>query len=291
MVIDCHYHLETRIQSVENLILKMDLNGIDKTALMATMWDPPPDTGEIILKLLRFSLYKKPLRGLAKKLSATFSPEGDIVLPKQTVKLYHEPDNESVAKAMAAFPDRFLGWIFVNPRGKNNPLLEYENWKDSPGFIGVKAHPFWHRFAPIELLPLAEKLAESGKPLLLHLGFDAHGDFISLVERVPNLKLVLAHSAFPCYSDTWKQILDKKNILVDLSADTYVTEKIIKKVVASLGPDRCLFGSDGPYGHKDADGLFDNGLIKRRIEKIFPDQGVQKRILGDNFKELIKAKG
>lgn len=113
MIFDCHYHLETRMQSIENLLDKMDQNGIQKTALMATMWDPPPETAEGLLKLLRFFLYNRPLRGLAKKMSSNFSPEGDIVLPKQTVKLYHDPDNASVADALATHPDRFLGWIFL----------------------------------------------------------------------------------------------------------------------------------------------------------------------------------
>jgi predicted TIM-barrel fold metal-dependent hydrolase len=89
------------------------------------------------------------LRGIAKKLAANFSPEGDIILPKQTVKLYKDPDNESVATALKEHPDRFLGWIFVNPNGKNDILQEYEKWKDTPGFIGVKAHP-WRQFSEID---------------------------------------------------------------------------------------------------------------------------------------------
>jgi hypothetical protein len=37
--------------------------------------------------------------------------------------------------------------------------------KDKPGFIGVKAHPFWHRSPPAELLPVAVELANIGKPM------------------------------------------------------------------------------------------------------------------------------
>lgn len=290
MIIDCHYHLEPRMQTIENLIEKMDLNGIEKTVLMATMWDPPPETGktdEFLLKVLRFLLYHRPIRGLAKKLVANFSPDGDIVLPKETVKLYPDPDNETVAKAIEEYPDRFLGWIFVNPKGKKDPMEEYDKWKDVPGFIGVKAHPFWHQFAPIELLPIAEKVAEAGKPMLLHIGFDSHGDFLSLVRKVPELKLILAHTGFPGYSDSWKLIKDKTNIWVDVSADAYVDEKAIKNVVKYLGADRCLFGTDGPYGHEADDGLFDNGFIKRRVESLFPMLEIRKKILGENFEALI----
>ncbi|MCP4750494.1 MAG: amidohydrolase family protein [Proteobacteria bacterium] len=290
MTIDCHYHLEPRIQPVENLIEKMDRAGIEKTALMPTMWDPPPETPEFLLKLLRFLLTHRTFRGLAKSLAANFTPEGDIKLPKETVKLYPDPDNPSVAEAMEKYPDRFLGWIFVNPRGKNDQMEEYEKWKDAPGFIGVKAHPFWHQYPPIELLPLAEKLAETQTPLLIHVGFDSHGDFKTLTDKLPKLKLILAHTGFPGYSDTWKIIRENENILVDLSADAYVNGKTTRQAVEYLGVDRCLFGTDGPYGHHADDGLFDNGFLKRRIETLFRTEKDQKKLLGENFKELIGAR-
>jgi predicted TIM-barrel fold metal-dependent hydrolase len=275
------------MQTVENLINKMDSSGIDKTALMATMWDTPPETPEFILKILRFLLYHRFARPLAKKLAANFSLEGDIVLPKETVKIYPDPDNNSIADVITKYPDRFLGWIFVNPEGKNNPEKEFDKWKNTPGFIGVKAHPFWHRFEPVKLMPVAAKAAEAGMPLLIHVGFDAHGEFMPLVEEIPNLKLILAHAGFPAYSDTWSIIQDTKNIYVDLSADAYVNSKVTKQVVNKLGVDRCLFGTDGPYGHHADDDLFNNGYIKNRIESLFPDKQIQRQLLGENFREMI----
>jgi predicted TIM-barrel fold metal-dependent hydrolase len=287
MIIDCHYHLETRMQTVENLIAKMDANGIEKTALMPTMWDVPPQTAEFILKLLRLLLYNRFARPMAKKLSANFSPEGDIVLPKETVKIYPDPDNESVAGAMAKHSDRFLGWIFVNPNGQNDPEEEFERWKDVPGFIGVKTHPFWHRYRPEKLLPVATRAAANGMPVLTHVGFDEHGDFLPLVQEIPDLKLILAHAGFPEYSDTWKVIREIQNIYVDLSADAYVNDTATRQVVEYLGAGRCLFGTDGPYGHHAEDGVFDNGFIKRRIESLFSGDDVKKQILGENFLGLI----
>lgn len=287
MIVDCHYHLETRMQSVENLIAKMDAAGIEKTALMATLWDVPPHTPEFLLKALRFFLYHRFLRPLAKRLGAKFSPDGDIVLPKATVKIYQDPDNAEVAAAMSDHPDRFLGWIFVNPRGRNNPVDEFEKWKEYAGFIGVKAHPFWHRYDPVALAPVAEKAAEAGMPLLIHVGFDSQGDYLSLMNAVPGLKLILAHAGFPEFADTWAAIQNMPNVYVDLSADAYVDADVTCHAVAALGADRCLFGTDGPYGHVADDGLFDNGFIKRRIEGLFQDPVVQKKLFSENFQKLI----
>ncbi len=287
MIIDCHYHLETRMQPVENLIQKMDLNGIEKVALVPTMWDVPPHTPEFLLKLLRFVLYHRFFRSMARKMVSNFSPEGYIVLPKKTVKLYKDPENESVSDAIKAYPDRFLGWIFINPKGKNDVIEEYEKWKNQSGFIGVKAHSFWHQFQPEKLAPVAERAAREGKPLLIHVGFDVNGDFEALANEVPELKIILAHAGFPEYSDTWKKIRDHKNIYVDLSADAYVNGKATQQVVEYLGVERCFFGTDGPYGHHADDGMFDNGFIKRRIESLFPGRETRNKLLGDNFRDLI----
>jgi predicted TIM-barrel fold metal-dependent hydrolase len=54
-----------------------------------------------------------------------------------------------------------------------------------------------------------------------------------------------------------------------------------------LSAEKCLFGTDGPYGVHGDDGLFDHGFIKRRIERLFPDKEIQKKLLGENFLELI----
>ncbi|MBU2511471.1 amidohydrolase family protein [bacterium] len=287
MIIDSHYHYESRLQPVDNLIQKMDQNGIEKTVLIATLCDLLPETGELLLKLLRFFLWNKPLRSLARKLSANFTETGDLILPKKTVEIYRHPDNESVARLIKEYPDRFLGWIFLNPADSEDFLEEYEKWKDEPGFIGVKVHPFWHRYPPVKLLPVAEMLAASDKPLLAHVGFGTHGDFMPLVNIFPKLKLILAHTGFPGYRDTWKQIKNHPNIFVDTSADAYVSERFTRDAVDYLGRERVLFGTDGPYGHRlAADRMFDNGYLKRRIESLFADKLTRERILGENFREL-----
>jgi hypothetical protein len=36
--------------------------------------------------------------------------------------------------------------------------------------------------------------------------------------------------------------------------------------------------------------LFDYAFIKRRIERLFPDKEKQKKLLGENFLELIEIK-
>lgn len=287
MIIDCHYHLDPRMQPVENLLAQMDAQKIDKVALMAAVCDPIEETPEYLLKLLRFLLRHRMTRSLSKALVANFDSEGNLKIPGSTVPLYQNPDNKTIADALLEYPDRFLGWIFVNPRGTTDPVEEYNKWKDVKGFIGVKAHSFWHHYPPIELLPVCEKAVSDDKPLIIHVGFGDHGDFLALTKELPDLKLILAHAGFPNYADTWQLIRPFENIHVDLSAHTYVDDKTIEKAVDALGPERCLFGSDGPFGPHGEDGVFDNGRIKNRIEGLFPDSEIRKKLLGENFARLI----
>ena len=286
MIIDCHYHLERRLLTDDELLKKMDECEVDKVALMGVINEPIPKPAEFLLNILRFSLTHSSFRFLAKILVANFTPEGNIKIPTGVFHLYPDPKNEPVFQAVVNKPDRFLGWVFVNPQGKKNQIQELNKWKDKSGFIGVKAHPFWHRYQPIELLPVAVQLAKIGKPLLIHAGFDAHGDYDVLLQKVPNLNLILAHAGFPLYSNTWEKIKNNRNVYVDLSQTSYLNDKTTWRVIEYLGFEKCLFGTDGPYGLHGDDDLFDYAFIKRRIEKLFPDKGIQNRLLGENFLEL-----
>jgi len=287
MIIDCHQHLLPDIIPTETLIAKMDKNGIDKIALMASPCGPIPEPSPILISSMRFSLTRSWLRPLSKKTITRFTEEGDVQLPTSVIKILKKPDNPLVFAAAERHPDRFLAWCMVNPGDNQDALAEYDRWKDHPSCVGVKAHPFWHRFPLKKLLPVAERLVAKKAPLIVHLGFGDNGDILSFADELPELKIIIAHAGFPCYSDTWKIIKNRKKILVDLSATSYVDEKIMAAVASCLGIERCLFGTDGPFGSHNGHEGFDMGLIKRRIEKVFPDKGHQRMILGENFMNFI----
>ena len=289
MVIDCHYHLEERLVPVDELIRKMDAAGVEKIALMGCLNDPFPEPPRVMISILQQLLVHRPLRPIGKMLVADFTKNGIKILGKEYL-VYSDPDNAAVFDAVKKHPDRFLGWIFVNPRGTSDQVAEFEKWRKTKGVVGVKAHCFWHHFAPIELKPVAEKVAAAGLPLIVHFGFGPEGDYAALLKAVPGLKLIMAHTGFPGYSDTWREIKKWKNVFVDLSQTSYVGPRTLRAAVEYLGVDRCLFGTDGPYGFHGPDGTIDYGLIKRRIESAFPEAGTRRRLLGDNFREIARLR-
>ncbi|MBF0451038.1 MAG: amidohydrolase [Candidatus Magnetomorum sp.] len=287
MIIDCHFHFDPRMLSIEQLIQKMDQSQIDKIALIPPLTDPIPDLPKILLELLQWLLKRKTFRPLGRLLCSNFTKQGDIQILLKSYPIYKEPDNATLFDTIDRFPDRFLGWILIHPKSQQDSIAEVHRWIDHPNCVGIKAHPFWHQYAPAELIPVAEIASAKGKPMLIHLGFDDHGDYQRLVQTVPELKLILAHAAFPEYKDQWKSIRSLPNVFVDISQTAYVNIQTIAEVINYLGPEKCLYGSDGPYGSEGQDGLFDFDVILKQIKQTFPDLSVQEAIMGKNFQRLI----
>ena len=91
----------------------------------------------------------------------------------------------------------------------------------------------------------------------MHSGWGSHGNYDLLLKKAPDLKLLLAHAGIPLYSETWNNIKQYKNVYIDLSQTSYLNDRMTKDAVDFLGVEKCLFGTDGPYGVHGSDDLFD----------------------------------
>lgn len=287
MIIDCHFHLEERVVPVDRLINEMNKAGVDRVSLMGSIIGPFAEPPRLLIGALQILLEHSFSRKLGKLFINNFTDRGEIIILGKPYPLKTDPDNEKVFTIVKKYPDKFLGWVFVNPRGRKNQIEEFEKYKNEKGFIGVKAHPFWHRFPPVELAPVAERLAKTGKPLLIHAGFGREGDFEALLKKVPEQNLILAHAGFPGYADTWKKIKPLKNVYLDLSQTSYTNESATRRVVDMFGADRLFFGTDGPFGFHGPDHQYDYGFIKRRIENIFTDVRIKEKLLGESFANVV----
>jgi predicted TIM-barrel fold metal-dependent hydrolase len=211
--------------------------------------------------------------------------DGKFSLITRRYPIYDEPDNENVARVMLAHPDRFLGWITVNPRVAD-PVAEAEKWVGQPGWIGVKTHPFLHRYPVAMLDGVAAYCVDKDLPVLIHLGADRErGDYHYLPDRHPNLKIIYAHAGIPFYRELWDFIRDKDNVFVDLSSP-YLDEPLRLSAINALGARKCLYGTDGPYGYPDTDGLYHHGRILDEITRMPISDEDKKRILGENVREI-----
>ena len=55
----------------------------------------------------------------------------------------------------------------------------------------------------------------------------------------------------------------------------------------AMGPERCLYGTDAPYGFHQDDGSYDYGEIRGWIERLPVSSREIERILGANFARII----
>jgi uncharacterized protein len=288
MIVDAHYHLDPRLEPVDRLLEQMRAHRIDRLALIASVCDPVQlgRLGRTFASAMRKALVGGvPLVGRLLYRSTVRS--GRVSFLGEGAAIYPRPDNDAVERVMSEHPNHFVGWVFVNPRAAS-PVEEVERRFHHPGWIGVKAHPFWHRYAVGDLDDVASFCQDRGKPMLVHLGAGTErGDFRRLPQRFPRLKLVYAHAGIPWYRTLWEDMRHRKNVFVDLSSP-YLDRRLRYEALRALGASRCLYGTDGPYGYLGSDGGYDHGAILRQIEQSGLSAPDLDRVLGGNFRDLVE---
>jgi predicted TIM-barrel fold metal-dependent hydrolase len=284
-VIDVHAHLEPRMLDLPAMLARMDARGIDKVALIPAMNDPlPGETPEVLLKTLRWLM--RSCHPVARVVNGAFmTDEGHLRYNGKTYQIYERPDNAGVAAVLAAYPSRFLGWIFLNPRAAIG-VDELERWRHVPGFVGVKLHPHWHGWRVEEALRIAERCQELGLPILIHLGFARTGDWRVLADACPRLTMIFAHAGMPHFDRMWGSIRDDKRLFLDVSSP-YLDEALARDAVKAVGVERVLFGTDAPYGFHDADGHYDYGAIRGWVERLPVKARDIDLVLGGNVERLL----
>ena len=267
------------------MIRQLDAHRIDRVVLIPSMNDPLPETPARLLTVIR-RLMRSPCHPVAQAINAAvITDEGDLRFGGQVHAIYPRPDNATVAAALAAHPDRFLGWIFLNPRAGVG-LAELERWRHLPAFVGVKLHPHWHGWPIVDALPIAVRCEELGLPILIHLGFGERGRWRVLADACPRLRLIFAHAGIPHYDRMWGAIRDDRRLWIDVSSP-YLDEALVRDAVRAVGPDRVLYGPDAPYGFHGDDGGSDYGAIRGWVERLPVASGAIDRVLGDNVVRLL----
>ena len=289
-VIDCHSHFEPSLLDVKSIIERMNKHGIDQTYLMSAMTEPAIyNKSNYLMGIQRFILNSNLLWPLARKLDEGFhtSPgEWDpwyrkYIGKKMKYKIIQDPDNLSVFNAIDQEPDKLRGWIFLNPK-LTNWESEFKKWIVHEGTVGLKIHPFWHRYSIEDANKIAELAIDYNLPLMVHLGFDSQAKIRLFLKKYYDLKIIFSHAAFPFYQKIWPYILDTQSGYVDLSSH-HVDKRILKRAVSYLGPNRCLFGTDDPYGDESA-----GSNIIRWIDQLNIDESSKEDIYSKNILSIVK---
>jgi predicted TIM-barrel fold metal-dependent hydrolase len=186
--------------------------------------------------------------------------------------------NAEVARLCNAHAPRLIGFAFVHARrdaGRIGDLIDEAVGRY--GFRGIKVHG---NDAPItrEILAAARRY---GLPLL----YDVVGktDVLDLIApEYPDVDLIVPHLG--SFSDDWRahqRLLDQMGRLPNVYTDTAGTRRFdyLVQAVRRLGPQRIIFGSDGPWLHP--------GLELHKIRLLGLPQTAERLVLGENVMRLL----
>lgn len=190
--------------------------------------------------------------------------------------------NRQVARIVASRPGRFYGFAFVNAdrdRGRVYDMVKLAVVRY--GFVGIKVHRHDAR--------ISREVCEAAREFSLPVLYDVMGE-VSVVELLaqeyPEVAFIIPHLG--SFSDDWQAQLALIDHLVrhpNIHADTSGVRRfdVLVQAVRRAGPEKILFGSDGPWLHPGLE------LAKIRALDLPPDDAQQ--VLGGNFLRLIARVG
>lgn len=192
------------------------------------------------------------------------------------------PSDELTARVVAAAPDRLIGWAHGMPTEGPAGIRQIERAIEELGFRGVKMHYGEYPDLGVEeLLPMFRRIQELKVPVI----FDCVRRYAvveKIAEACEGLKLIVAHMGDVGNEQAVDRFIQLAmaypNVYLD-TAWTWVPWKIADAINA-CGPEKVLFGSDGPLIHPAIE------LKKIEVLKLAPEE--RELILGGNILRLME---
>jgi len=186
--------------------------------------------------------------------------------------------NRSVARLVAAQPERYFGFAFVHAArdaGRIHALVR--TGVEEYGFVGIKLHRHEAR--------ITREVCEAARYFGLPILYDPVGETQVaelLATDFPDLNFILPHLG--SFADDWAAQLALIDHLVrhpNIYTDSAGVRRfdLLEQAVRRAGPHKVLFGSDGPWLHP--------GLELAKIRALGLNHEDQALILGHNLLRLI----
>jgi len=141
--------------------------------------------------------------------------------------------------------------------GIDNPAEEIARMA-SLGLRGLKLHPEHQDFTPDEprMTPIYEAAIAHNMTVFFHAGADELHDtvrgtpasFATMLKRFPGMRVVLAHlGGFRVWNDVAEMLVGSDVYLDTAYTLGHLPDADFCEIVHAHGPERVLFGSDGPW--------------------------------------------
>jgi len=190
----------------------------------------------------------------------------------------YDQANRQVARIVARFPGRLIGFAFVHATRDAGRILQMVERARKWGFRGIKSHGF-------EAMPTRE-LCEAARAFRMPLLADVVGraEVVDLLApQFPEVNFIIPHLG--SFADDWRahqRVIDQMVRYPNVYTDTSGVRRFdyIVEAIKRAGARKVLFGSDGPWLHPGLE------LHKIRLLGLPADQ--EALILGGNIIRLLR---
>jgi predicted TIM-barrel fold metal-dependent hydrolase len=190
--------------------------------------------------------------------------------------------NREVARIVASNRERFWGFAFVNAESDRGRVREMVRIAvEEYGFVGIKCHRYHAR--------LSAEICEAARTFRLPVLYDPTGE-VSIAEllarQYPDVNFILPHLG--SFSDDWaaqQAFLDPLARHPNIYTDTSAVRRfdLLVEAVKRAGPEKILFGSDGPWLHP--------GVELAKVMALGLGPAGRDLVLGGNLLRLIANAG
>jgi len=158
--------------------------------------------------------------------------------------------NDQVLSVLPKWPDRLLGFVYLNPKHTAESLAELDRCVAHGPMVGVKLWVAEHCNAP-ELDAVVTRAHELKAVIFQHTWFkvmdnypgeSTPADLAQLAQRHPDIKLICGHTGGD-WERGIREIAPIKNTFSDLAGSDPVNG-YTEMAVRELGEDRIIYGSD-----------------------------------------------
>ena len=208
-------------------------------------------------------------------------------------------DDEVTARAVAAYPDKLVGFACIDPRMPDCMELLIHAIEDLK-LVGVKFGPIYNGVSLLDprLEPIYAYLVKHNLPLTMHMGttFGANApiamgrplDVDTIASRHPDLKMVMAHMAHPWYEECVVVARKHPNVYCEVSALYYRPWQFWNILVCAeeyqiTRRDKIFWGTDFPFT-----GVADSIAGLRNVNRVVEGTGLP-RVSGETIERILHS--
>ena len=167
-----------------------------------------------------------------------------------------DAENAAVYQAMKTYPERLLGFGWVNPMlGKTHALATIRRCFEEYGCYGIKFNGAQDGYVidDAAVLPLIEAAAAYGKPIAFHIGADFYENthpyrLGAIAARFPQTQFLMVHMGGAGLPDLSRAAIEtaQQHANITLIGST-VGDRAVLQALQALGSKRVCYGSDAPF--------------------------------------------